>query len=143
MSEIKTWHQRCMEHVDHQNGMVSEGMLRARMCEEIEELRAELEKRTQWYLKVLKELARGDYEISHVSDSRDMTVIFPRALYESRFSHPMDEHLLDLIANDPLEKQVRAMTPQVDGLKENRREIWRARLAQMRRVGIVIKEAKP
>jgi len=39
MSEIKTWQQRCMEH--HQNGqMVSEGMLRARMFEEIEELRA-------------------------------------------------------------------------------------------------------
>jgi predicted RNase H-like nuclease (RuvC/YqgF family) len=42
MSEIKTWHQRCMEHPDHQTGMVSDGMIRARMCEEIEELRARL-----------------------------------------------------------------------------------------------------
>jgi hypothetical protein len=43
MTEIKTWQQRCMEH--HQNGqMVSEGMLRARMFEEIEELRAEVER---------------------------------------------------------------------------------------------------
>jgi hypothetical protein len=43
MTEIKTWQQRCMEH--HQNGqMVSEGMLRARMFEEIEELRAEIER---------------------------------------------------------------------------------------------------
>jgi hypothetical protein len=143
MRDIKTWQQRCEEHPDHQNGMVSDEMIRARMGEEIQELRSELEKRTKWYLKVLKELARGDYEISHVSDSRDMTVIFPRALYESRFSHPMDEHLLDLIANDPLEKQARAVTPQADGSEENRREIWRARLAQMRRVGIVISEGKP
>ncbi len=44
MTEIKTWHQRCMEHPDHQTGMVSEGMLRARMFEEIEELRAEVER---------------------------------------------------------------------------------------------------
>jgi hypothetical protein len=44
MTEIKTWHERCMEHPDHQTGMVSEGMLRARMCEEIEELRAEIER---------------------------------------------------------------------------------------------------
>jgi hypothetical protein len=32
-----------MEHPDHQNGMVSEGMIRARMCEEIEELRDRIE----------------------------------------------------------------------------------------------------
>jgi hypothetical protein len=44
MSEIKTWHQRCMEHPDHQTGMVSDEMIRARMCEEIEELRAENER---------------------------------------------------------------------------------------------------
>ncbi len=44
MTEIKTWHERCMEHPDHQTGMVSEAMIRARMCEEIEELRAEIER---------------------------------------------------------------------------------------------------
>ena len=44
MTEIKTWHQRCMEHPDHQTGMVSDEMIRARMCEEIEELRAEIER---------------------------------------------------------------------------------------------------
>jgi hypothetical protein len=33
-----------MEHPDHQTGMVSEEMLRARMCEEAGELRAELER---------------------------------------------------------------------------------------------------
>jgi hypothetical protein len=44
MTEIKTWQQRCMEHPDHQAGMVSDEMIYARMCEEIEELRAEVER---------------------------------------------------------------------------------------------------
>jgi uncharacterized small protein (DUF1192 family) len=33
-----------MEHPDHQAGMVSDEMIYARMCEEIEELRAEIER---------------------------------------------------------------------------------------------------
>jgi hypothetical protein len=44
MSEIKTWQQRCMEHPDHRTGTVSDEMIYARMCEEIEELRAEVER---------------------------------------------------------------------------------------------------
>ena len=44
MTEIKTWHERAMEHPDHQTGMVSETMIRARMCEEAGELRAEIER---------------------------------------------------------------------------------------------------
>ena len=40
--KIKTWRQRCEEHPDH-NGIVSEGMIQARMQEEIDELRAALE----------------------------------------------------------------------------------------------------
>jgi hypothetical protein len=43
MTEIKTWHERAMEHPDHQTGTVSDEMIRARMCEEIEELRARIE----------------------------------------------------------------------------------------------------
>ena len=35
---IKTWRQRCEEHPDH-DGIVSEGMVQARMQEEIDELR--------------------------------------------------------------------------------------------------------
>ena len=35
---IKTWQQRCEEHPDH-NGIVSDGMIQARMQEEINELR--------------------------------------------------------------------------------------------------------
>jgi len=58
MTEIKTWQQRCEEHPDHQTGMVSDGMIRARMCEEIEELRARLEKCEQ------KRISASDREAS-------------------------------------------------------------------------------
>ena len=43
MKHIKTWNERCEEHPDHQTGMISEGMIRARMQEEIDELRQALE----------------------------------------------------------------------------------------------------
>jgi hypothetical protein len=43
MTRIKTWSERCEEHPDHQQGMISEGMIRARMQEEIDELRQALE----------------------------------------------------------------------------------------------------
>lgn len=42
--EIKTWVERCNDHPDHQTGMVSNDMIHARMCEEIEDLRAEVER---------------------------------------------------------------------------------------------------
>ena len=44
MSYIKTWNERCDEHPDHQSGMVSNGMIQARMQEEIDDLRAENER---------------------------------------------------------------------------------------------------
>lgn len=44
MTNIPTWHERAMAHPDHQSGMVSEDMIRARMCEEIADLRAEVER---------------------------------------------------------------------------------------------------
>jgi len=44
MSYIKTWVERCDEHPDHKSGMVSNGMIQARMQEEIDDLRAENEK---------------------------------------------------------------------------------------------------
>lgn len=44
MSDIPTWHERAMAHPDHQNGMVSEDVIRARMCEEIADLRSEVER---------------------------------------------------------------------------------------------------
>ena len=52
MSDIKTWIERCEEHPDHQSGMISDGMIRARMCEEIADLRAEIERLREalrWY----------------------------------------------------------------------------------------------
>jgi hypothetical protein len=50
---IKTWQQRCEEHPDH-DGIVSEGMIRQRMQEEIDELRQALEKDAdEWYEKTL------------------------------------------------------------------------------------------
>jgi hypothetical protein len=143
MTEIKTWHQRCMEHPDHQTGMVSEVMIRARMCEEAGELRAELERRTRNHRKLLQGLARGDYEIVYASDEGDVVAIFPVALYEDCQSDPaLDQRLIDLILNDPLAKRAGTSFPQQEGREEKQREIWRARLAQMRRVGIVISEGK-
>lgn len=47
MTDIPTWHERAMAHPDHQNGMISEGMIRARMCEEIADLRAEIERQAR------------------------------------------------------------------------------------------------
>jgi len=39
---IKTWQRRCEEHPDH-DGIVSDGMIQARMQEEIDELRTAIE----------------------------------------------------------------------------------------------------
>ena len=44
MSDIPTWHERAMAHPVHQSGMISEEMIRARMCEEIADLRAEVDR---------------------------------------------------------------------------------------------------
>lgn len=52
MSDIPTWHERAMRHPDHQSGMISEAMIRARMAEEIADLRAEVERLREalrWY----------------------------------------------------------------------------------------------
>ena len=39
---IKTWQQRCDEHPDHQQGIVTQQMIQDRMQEEIDELRQSL-----------------------------------------------------------------------------------------------------
>ena len=44
MNDIPTWHERAMAHPDHQSGMISEDMIRARMAEEIADLRAEVKR---------------------------------------------------------------------------------------------------
>lgn len=44
MTRVKTWSERCKEHPDHASGMVTESMIQARMQEEIDELRAALDR---------------------------------------------------------------------------------------------------
>ena len=44
--DIKEFSQRCEEHPDHQNGMISHQMLLDRAHEEIDELRKYIEQRT-------------------------------------------------------------------------------------------------
>jgi hypothetical protein len=48
MKRIKTWHDRCEEHPDHQERIISERMIQARMQEEIDELRQALETEREW-----------------------------------------------------------------------------------------------
>jgi len=42
VSDIPTWTERCEKHPDHQQGMVTHGMIAQRMQEEIDELREKL-----------------------------------------------------------------------------------------------------
>lgn len=44
--DIATWYERCDRHPDHQSGMVTNGMIQARMQEEINDLREEVERLT-------------------------------------------------------------------------------------------------
>lgn len=48
MNRIPTWQQRAEKHPDHQRGMVTDGMIRARMLEEIADLRAALQAERKW-----------------------------------------------------------------------------------------------
>jgi hypothetical protein len=43
MKHIKTWSERCEEHPDHQERIITDRMIQARMQEEIDELRQALE----------------------------------------------------------------------------------------------------
>jgi hypothetical protein len=60
MSDIKTWVERCDEHPDHQSGMVSNGMIQARMQEEIDDLRTKIELQNQTIDKLVKEIEERD-----------------------------------------------------------------------------------
>jgi hypothetical protein len=44
---IKTWSERCEEHPDHQERIITERMIQARMQEEIDELRQALEEKKE------------------------------------------------------------------------------------------------
>jgi hypothetical protein len=63
--DIKDFNERCEEHPDHQNGMISYRMIEQRLEEEIEELREYIERR-QWqtlddaeYQEILAKLGDG------------------------------------------------------------------------------------
>lgn len=43
VKHIKTWNERCEEHPDHQERIISQRMIQERMQEEIDELRQALE----------------------------------------------------------------------------------------------------
>ena len=48
MKHIKTWSERCEEHPDHQERIITERMIQERMQEEIDELRQALETKREW-----------------------------------------------------------------------------------------------
>jgi hypothetical protein len=48
VKHIKTWSERCEEHSDHQERIITERMIQERMQEEIDELRQALETEREW-----------------------------------------------------------------------------------------------
>ena len=68
MKHIKTWNERCEEHPDHQMGMISEGMIRARMQEEIDELRQALETEQEPVARLDAEMSQA-YTIDELPDA--------------------------------------------------------------------------
>ena len=76
---IRTWQQRCEEHPDH-NGIVTDGMIQARMQEEIDELRAAIE---QAHQKPLTEKRIEELYSFWVVDCQDI-VGFARAVERSK-----------------------------------------------------------
>ena len=63
MTIIKTWRERCEEHPDHE-GIVTERMIRARMQEEIDELRQAIEDAVAAEREACAKLAEEPYEFT-------------------------------------------------------------------------------
>ena len=126
---IKTWRQRCEEHPDH-NGIVSEGMIQARMQEEIDELRAALEQEpVAWvYQEGLEALKSGRPWTAYGSSGRGriplyLDAVAPKAEPRSGESGAGFESL--------------PASPKWQGLTEDER----ARFRQLGFVGVEIVEA--
>ena len=68
MSHIKTWVERCNEHPNNQSGMVSNDMIQARMQEEIDDLRAEIERLTRERNEARAEYARLRDDIERIEN---------------------------------------------------------------------------
>ena len=66
MNDIPTWHARAMCHPDHQSGMVSEDMLRARMTEEIVDLRAEVDRQRAEIERLTRERDEARAEVERL-----------------------------------------------------------------------------
>ena len=71
MKHIKTWVERCEEHPDHQERIISERMIQERMQEEIDELRQALETEREWVgltdeeIDILScEMVKGDKSVN-------------------------------------------------------------------------------
>ena len=63
--DIKYFSERCEAHPDHQDGMISEQMLKHRLHEEIDELRCYIEGR-EWVGLTVEEF--HDLQIDHIYD---------------------------------------------------------------------------
>ena len=121
--------------------MINDYEIIEKLSRKVRERDEEIERLKQRHLKVLRGLARGDYEVAAVSDDGEVIMSHPTAVYEDRYSdHALDERLIDRIMNDPLENQARALYKRPEGWEARQRAIWKSRFAQMRRVGIVISE---
>jgi hypothetical protein len=77
MTIIKTWRERCEEHPDHE-GIVTERMIRARMQEEIDELRQAIEDAVAAEREACAKLAEEPYEFTSEEAHRIASAIRAR-----------------------------------------------------------------
>jgi len=136
MSDIPTWHERAMAHPDHQSGMVSEQMLRARMGEEIADLRSEVDRLTRE-----RDVARAE-----VGRLREMAHDF-EAMREDRDEAraDADRYLADLrrCASEPYERtrELEALQAEVERLRETK-DYLRTWLSSEELEGLRVKAAE-
>jgi hypothetical protein len=93
---IKTWSERCEKHRDHQTGMVSHGMIQARMQEEIDELRAALAQPEQEPVGWLYESRAGVRIFHPASDDKRF-----QADWEAAQQHPEAHKMTPLYTQSP------------------------------------------
>ena len=74
MKHIKTWSERCEEHPDHQERIISERMIQERMQEEIDELRQALVDADDISKKRVDEKAKREHEpVAWISEGGDVS----------------------------------------------------------------------
>lgn len=108
MTDIPTWHERAMRHPDHQSGMISEGMIRARMGEEIEDLRAEAQRLRAENKRVRAEMIRVSEENRRLrEDTGDLRAVIAQ-LQDDLSSRVMGNEAERLRAFEAAHKQLQA-----------------------------------